>query len=198
VEDHSNKWRTHSAPFAFTVPLSYNVASRQMKKFSSPILLFVSIAALVIVLDQLTKQWVIENVAPGTALSEFWHLRIAHVQNSGAAFGLFPNQALLLSIVEIIGVIFIVAVYRRFASATISTVALGLVLGGAIGNLVDRLRLGYVTDFIEFRFWDRIYWPTFNVADSGISVGAVLLLTYVIWLASRIGKEDDQSDRTGS
>ncbi len=185
--------------FAFPSPLPYNVASESMNVNSrSRNILFPGVAVLIVIIDQLTKSWVRTNLLPGTAWSEVWHVRIAHVQNSGSAFGMFTNQTFLLTIVAIIGVLFILAVYRRFASTTLSTVSLSLILGGATGNLIDRLRLGYVTDFIDVRLWDRVYWPAFNVADSCISVGAILLLASVFLSAGNRGKENSQPDPTGT
>ncbi len=160
--------------------------------------LFTALVLAWVALDQVTKAILRANLPPGEATGEFWHVRFAHVQNTGSAFGLFLGQTLFLSIVAIAGVIFILVVYRRFVYSVFSTVALALVLGGALGNLVDRLRLGYVTDFIDVRLWDMVYWPAFNVADSGISIGAILLLISVFLSASERGKQDQQPTGTGS
>jgi signal peptidase II len=111
-------------------------------------------------------------------------LYLTHVHNTGAAFGIFQGQSFPLTLVGLVGVcvllLYAFFLYRRlpFLNNALSEVALGLILGGTIGNLIDRLRLGYVTDFIDFRFW-----PAFNVADSAIVVGAImfvyLMLTWI-------------------
>ena len=132
-------------------------------------------ACLVVVADQLSKIWV-RFYPEGQAVFELGFFRIIHVRNTGAAFGLFQDQSLLLTIVAIIGVVAIL-VYallfsRRFPflENRRGKLVLGLVLGGTTGNLIDRLRLGYVTDFIDVAIW-----PTFNIADSAIVVGVILL-----------------------
>jgi signal peptidase II len=111
-------------------------------------------------------------------------LHLTHVNNTGAAFGIFQGQSFPLTLVGLLGIcvllLYAFFLYRRlpFLNNKLSEVALGLILGGTIGNLIDRLRLGYVTDFIDFHFW-----PAFNVADSAIVVGAImfiyLMLTWV-------------------
>lgn len=145
------------------------------------------LAALgVVVLDQLTKLAVLRgiplhhqiNVIPG-----FFDL--THVQNTGAAFGLFasaalPLKALLLNLVAL-GVFVAVLVYalRTPVEHVRLQAALALVLGGAVGNLIDRVRTGSVTDFLLFYVGNH-QWPSFNVADSAISVG-VFLLAWDFW-----------------
>jgi len=101
--------------------------------------------------------------------------RITHIQNTGAAFGLFPDQSLVLTIFAlIVGTIilfFVVYGYRYYPwlGSTAITLVLGLVLSGTVGNLVDRFRFGHVTDFIDFS-----YWPAFNIADSAVTIGVIL------------------------
>jgi signal peptidase II len=137
--------------------------------------LFLALAGLVLLADQLTKAWIVANIEPGRPLPLFGDLvRLVFSQNTGALFGLFRDNATLFAIVSI-GVIAAIAIYhgRSPRSALLST-ALGLLLGGALGNLIDRLRLGYVVDFVDAGIGNvRFY--TFNVADSAIS-GALLLI----------------------
>lgn len=100
-------------------------------------------------------------------------VHLTHVRNPGAAFGILPNQQIIFLIVSIAVILFILFYYYKGAVKTtdrLTTVSLGLVLGGAIGNLIDRTVSGRVTDFIDFRFW-----PVFNIADSAIVVGVALL-----------------------
>lgn len=125
---------------------------------------------------------------PGESLPETGFLRLTHVQNTGTAFGLFTNQAFLLTLIALVGLVIILLFYRYLSPASIvSSLALGLVLGGAVGNLIDRLRLGYVTDFIDVRLWHDFHWPAFNLADSAITVGA---FTLAYFLVSSLKKED--------
>ncbi|MBF8303937.1 MAG: lipoprotein signal peptidase [Dehalococcoidia bacterium] len=143
-------------------------------------LVFFLTALLVVAADQLSKLWIRSNLARGESLPEAGAFRLIYVQNSGAAFGLFQDQSFPLTIVALIGVavllVFVIFIYHRlpFLDSWLGKPALGLVLGGTIGNLVDRLRLGYITDFIGIGIW-----PTFNIADSAIVVG-VMLFAYCL------------------
>ncbi len=112
-------------------------------------------------------------------------LSLSHVRNRGAAFGLLsdwdlPYQSELLSVLSLAALLAIAAYFLRLPStARLPRVALALVLGGAIGNLVDRIRLGYVVDFIHV-FWRQHQWPDFNVADSAITIGVTLLVLDIL------------------
>jgi len=134
-------------------------------------LLFLSLTAAVIALDQLTKHLVRAYIERGEAVPEDWPVRLVHVTNTGAAFGILQNQGAFLAITSLIGIVAILLyyLYPPFEHWPM-TAALALVLGGAIGNLSDRIRLGEVTDFIDFP-----HYPAFNVADSSIVVGVVVL-----------------------
>lgn len=135
------------------------------------------IGGAVLATDQLTKALVRIYLPPGGSFPADWPVRLTHVTNTGAAFGLFTNQSLLLTLVAFFAIGLIGYYYRKLpAGAWPLRIALGLQLGGAVGNLIDRLRQGYVTDFIDLRFW-----PVFNVADSAITVGAVLLAASLLW-----------------
>jgi len=139
-------------------------------------LVFFAIAATVIAADQFTKWLVRSNLALGEQWPDpaFFHFRIIHVVNSGAAFGILQGQTSFLIITSLFGLAAIVLyyVYPPMDHGLIR-IALGMQLGGAIGNLLDRIRVGEVTDFIDFgRF------PTFNVADSSITVSIVTVLIF--------------------
>lgn len=146
-----------------------------------PWLLLISIA--VIVADRLTKTLVSKHVALGDAIPIIPHfLRITHWLNEGAAFSLFADSASpnavrwgLIVFSAVAAAAVFVALIRLGNRFTISTVALALVLGGAIGNLHDRIAYGSVVDFIEVHIFGY-HWPDFNVADSSIVVGACLLV----------------------
>jgi len=142
---------------------------------------FLLIAAFVVAADQLSKAWIRANLLPGESSPEIIRFSITHIQNTGAVFGLFTNQTFLLTLIAIVGLIVILLFYRHLPQPNVlSTIALGLLFGGAIGNLIDRIRFGYVTDFILFRLWDNFYWPAYNVADSGITVGVIFLIVFLI------------------
>jgi signal peptidase II len=137
--------------------------------------IFIALAATVVVVDQLTKAWVVSRLQPGQSMSVVGDvLRIVHGRNTGALFGLFRDQAPLFALASVAVVVVIVAYEARAGRSMLVTLALGLLLGGAIGNLVDRVRLGYVIDFIDGGVGDLRFY-TFNVADSAVT-GAILLL----------------------
>jgi len=156
--------------------------------------LFSLTALLVVTIDQLSKWWIRSNLAIGDSLFDLRFFRITRIYNTGAAFGLFRDHSVLLAIIAIIGiltVLIVVLVINRsspFLNNTLSKLSLGLLLGGASGNLIDRLRLGSVTDFIDFRIW-----PAFNAADAAISVGVILLVYSLIFLTRNSGTSSDSS-----
>ena len=141
---------------------------------------FLGIAITVVVLDQLSKAWLVGLLDPGERLSIVgdW-LRLVHGQNDGAIFGLFHDQALLFGLVSL-GVIGLIVWYHGQAGhQLLMSIALGLLLGGAIGNMIDRFRLGYVIDWVDIGIggW-RFY--TFNVADSAVTAAVLLLLALAV------------------
>lgn len=141
-----------------------------------------ALALAIIVLDQATKAllrdrlrlYQAHEIIPGL-------LSIVHGRNAGMAFGVFstgglPAQRVLLAAVSGAVLVLVIAYWHRLAEAPVLLrVALALIAGGAVGNLIDRVRLGYVTDFIHV-YWRLHQWPDFNVADSAITVGITLLL----------------------
>jgi signal peptidase II len=141
---------------------------------------FLGIAATVVVLDQLTKAWLVANVSPGEVKRVVGDsIRLVYHQNSGALFGLFRDQAILFGLISIVVIALIVGYHARSGRSLYMSVALGFLLGGAIGNMIDRLRLGYVVDFVDIGIGDLRFY-TFNVADSGISTAIVLLVAVAI------------------
>ena len=139
-------------------------------------LLFFSTAAAVLALDQITKHVIRATLERGETFPEDWPVRFVHVTNTGAAFGILQEQNAFLVITTAIGVAAILLYYwyPPFEHA-IMTAAVGMILGGAVGNLSDRLRLGEVTDFIDFPRY-----PSFNVADSSIVVGVTVLIILLV------------------
>ena len=134
--------------------------------------------------DQLSKAWVRTNLAEGQSLFDIGFLRVTHVHNTGAAFGLFQDQSFALTIVALVGItallVYALVIRRYFPwlNSMLGRSALGLILGGTVGNLIDRFRFGYVTDFIDFGFW-----PVFNIADSAVTVGVIIFVYSILHLA---------------
>jgi len=138
------------------------------------------VIALVVALDQLSKLWIRTNLTPGESLPQTGFLRLTYVTNTGSAFGLLANQTFLLIAITIACVLIILLFFRFISQASVlSSTALGLILGGATGNLIDRLRLGYVTDFVDVRLWGNFHWPAFNLADTAIVVGIITLIYFL-------------------
>jgi signal peptidase II len=139
-------------------------------------LLFATLAIGVLVADQLTKAWVAANVPAGQpvrVIDDFVRLVISH--NTGGLFGMFRDLAPIFALASV-GVIGLIVLYHaRSGRSLVLTTALGLLLGGALGNLVDRVRLGYVLDFVDAGIGD-LRWYTFNVADASISTALLLLV----------------------
>jgi len=148
---------------------------------------FVALAAGIVIADQLAKAWVVANVAFGSVLPIFGdYVRIWHVHNTGALFGLFRDQAVLFAALSI-GVVALIIWFHGRSVVTngwLATLALGLLLGGAVGNLADRLRLGYVVDFVDMGVGDLRFY-TYNVADAAISTALVLLILMAFWPSRR-------------
>jgi signal peptidase II len=145
--------------------------------------LLLALSALILLLDRLTKLWVVRHIPEGDAIVVIRHVfRITHVLNPGAAFSMFtdsPRPTLthwILTIFSLIAaavIVFVIVRYGRRLTPTM--VALALILGGTIGNVWDRLRFGMVTDFLEVHIV-HYHWPDFNVADSAIVIGGILLV----------------------
>jgi len=149
-----------------------------------PRVLFALCAVLVVVLDQVTKAVASARLflsEPVPVVGEVVRLTLVH--NTGAAFGLFPGSRLPFIVVSILAITVVLFLVTREAYRGLpQRVLLGCILGGAIGNLVDRVRLGWVVDFIDVGFGSA-RWPVFNVADSAVTVGVILLA----WYLSRAG-----------
>lgn len=137
---------------------------------------FIGLAALIVVLDQLTKAWLVSFLAPGQAVDVVgdW-IRLVFSQNNGGLFGLLRGQAVVFGVISLVVVGLIVLYHARSNPSRYLSITLGLLLGGAIGNLIDRFRLGYVVDFVDAGI-GGVRWYTFNVADTGISFALILLL----------------------
>jgi signal peptidase II len=140
---------------------------------------WLALSAFVIAADQATKVWIMSVFRLGESLVVTSFFDLVFVFNPGAAFSFLRDaggwQRWFFLVLALLVSAWIVAMLRKHADEAAMAIPLALVLGGALGNVIDRLRLGAVIDFLSFHIADY-YWPAFNVADSAISVGVVLLL----------------------
>ncbi len=149
--------------------------------------LFFLVAVVVVLGDQATKDWVKTHLALGEIVPLDRFTELTHIQNTGAAFGIFQNHTSSLTVASFIGVV-VILIYAFYISRRYplldnawSKAALGSVLGGTIGNLIERLNLGYVTDFILP--WGNF--PAFNVADASITTGVSIFAGSLIYFLIR-------------
>lgn len=141
------------------------------------------LSALVIALDRFTKQWVSRHIAEGDAIMVIPGVfRVSHVENPGAAFSMFTDSPhpertrwMLIAFSLLAAIVVLVVLLRLCHRLSLTAFSMALVLGGAIGNVWDRIRYGTVVDFLEVHIV-HYHWPDFNVADSAIVIGGILLL----------------------
>lgn len=143
--------------------------------------LFAVIAVTVVVLDQLSKGWIVANIEKGSGISILgdW-LNFVYGENSGILFGMVPQSASAFAIVSLVVIVLIVVYHRRAGRGIVMTVATALLLGGAIGNLIDRLRFGAVVDWIDMGIGAWRFW-TYNVADAAITTSLILIAVAAIF-----------------
>ena len=158
------------------------------------LLTLLSIAVLVFVFDQLTKLWIVNHFVYGgsEAVTSFFNL--VRVHNFGAAFSFLNNEGGwqrwgFTIFAAIVSLVILVWIARLSNQQKLEGVALALILGGALGNLYDRVTLGYVVDFLDFH-WSGWHFPAFNIADSGICLGAFILILEGVF--KRPSTDDDK------
>ena len=136
------------------------------------------ISCLTLAADQATKSLLVSSFAPGHSLPLLPPvLRLTYVQNTGAAFGLLKGQQALFVLCSLLVIGWIIRAFvSRTAVPSVTEWGYALMLGGAVGNLIDRARLGYVIDFLDFRVW-----PVFNVGDSAITIGVTLVICHTLF-----------------
>jgi signal peptidase II len=151
---------------------------------------FLSIAIIVLLLDRITKWGIASNIALHDSVVIIPGLfRLTHVQNTGAAFGLFAESSAqwkvgALVIFSVLALLVVSALlWKNSHSFSVTTIGLSLILGGAMGNLWDRMTSGHVVDFLDF-YIGSYHWPAFNVADSAIVIGAILLVSEIVFAKS--------------
>ena len=165
--------RVGSATDALT---PFSTARRSLAAGWSEWLALLAVVAAAVAADQLTKHIVSTELALGETGASLGPFSIHHVQNSGIAFGLFSSATAIVTLLTAIAIGWMLVFFARSGSRhPVLPVALGLVIGGSVSNLVDRVRLGRVTDFLDLKFW-----PAFNLADSFIVVGVAILLLALV------------------
>lgn len=150
-------------------------------------ILLVSLAGLVIVLDQITKLLItgwLEIHQTIQMIPNF--LSLTYVRNTGAAFGLLSRapesfRIPFFIIIPLIALTIIILIFKKTRETEVLMItSLSLILGGAIGNFIDRVRFGYVVDFVDLHWFNKYHWPAFNVADTAIVIGVTLLIFYTL------------------
>lgn len=149
---------------------------------------FFGLAAAIVVADQLSKAWIVAGFPFGEPVEVIgaW-VRIWFVANNGALFGLFRDQAIVFAALSVAVMALIVWYHGRAVAGSgwLATLALGLLLGGAVGNFIDRIRLGHVVDFVDMGFPGGWRFYTWNLADAAISTSILLLLVMAVLPAGR-------------
>jgi signal peptidase II len=160
--------------------------------------LFLAIASIVVLLDQLTKAWIVSTMGLHEVYAVIGGFNIVHIRNPGAAFSFLAGaspafRSIFFLVVGVAAILLILHYLRMRRTDDISMVVpLALILAGAVGNLIDRVRFGEVVDFLDV-YVGSFHWPAFNVADSAITTGAVLLILLII--RRRNADEPDGKDR---
>jgi signal peptidase II len=161
-------------------------------KHRSKLRSFLIVAALVVTLDQLSKLWIAANQPPTHLVLLPGFINLVYVENTGAIFGLLSNHIELIIALGIAGsLIILVFLHYHPPTTALGMSSLALILGGGLGNLIDRIRLGYAIDFISFQLFR---WPAFNIADAAITVGILTLIYY--FYKSGILRKHNEYDHT--
>ena len=158
---------------------------------------FVAIVAAILVLDQATKAWITSELSGGRTITFLGGtLRLIYSENNGAVFGLFRGHVGVFALLSLAVIALLVGIHARSGRNPYMTLTLGLLLGGAVGNAIDRIRLGYVVDFVDggLGTW-RFY--TFNVGDACISLAILLLIALAIWPSLAGGAKRRQEPPAG-
>jgi signal peptidase II len=144
------------------------------------------IAAILIIIsvvfDQITKFWAADVLKNGDSIKIIGNfLRFTYAENKGAAFSILQNQRTFFLIITVVMLIFLGYIYFKTKNITnLSKLSIAMITGGAIGNFIDRFRLGYVIDFIDVRFGDFYNFPVFNIADSFVVCGTILMIILIL------------------
>ena len=158
-------------------------------------MLYAVLVVALVALDQLVKYLVVQNIPLGEYLPFLPHiLDLTYVQNTGAAFSLFSQHTWLLTLLSgVVSVVLVICLGKRVLPHWSGMLALALLLGGAVGNFIDRLLFGFVTDMFATTF---VNFAVFNVADVGVVLGGVLLCLHLIVFFGREGKKEPDKEET--
>ena len=153
----------------------------------------VIIGFVVVLLDQATKVIIRQNLILGESCPVIaGYFNLTYLRNTGAVWGMFQYQNEWLILLSFLVLLLIAIFYRWLVDQRgVHRMAMGLMIGGIIGNLIDRVKLGWVTDFLDFH-WQASHWPSFNIADSAICVGVVIYLASSLWLSSPVSAEPEK------
>ena len=167
----------------FLILILYGVSFDTPYTFRSDILIFIylAISALVVIIDQVIKYFVSVNLKPiGSTVAIPHLLDLVYVENRGVAFGMFKDMRwIFVALTSIVIVVFLVFLIKNGNKSKLFSVASALIIGGGIGNLIDRIFLGYVIDYLQLSFFS----PVCNFADYCISIGTVLLIIYLLFFS---------------
>lgn len=141
-------------------------------------------AGIVVALDQATKAWILSLFQPGESLPVTFFFNLTLWFNTGASFSLLADaggwQRWFFTALALLVAGWLIVMLRTYARQPLMAISLSLILGGAVGNVIDRIRIGAVTDFLHFH-WNEHYFPAFNVADSCITIGVILMIGYELF-----------------
>jgi signal peptidase II len=162
-------------------------------KYRGRLRLLLIVAALVVTLDQLSKLWINAKRPQIELLPGF--LDLHYVENTGAILGLIQGHTeLFIALGIAASVIILVFLYYYPPATTVGMLSFALILGGAVGNLIDRIRLGYVIDFISIHLQELFRWPAFNIADAALTVG-IFTLIYCFYKSGVFRKAHERNHR---
>jgi signal peptidase II len=130
------------------------------------------VAAVVVLLDQLSKAAIRDSITPGDTRSILPGVQFVNTRNRGVAFGFLPGRHFVVSVLVVVALLVLIVYFSRHHTRPLIWLPTGMLIGGALGNVLDRLRAGSVTDFVKL----PLGWPPFNLADASITVGVLLLL----------------------
>ena len=169
---------------------------RYPELFGVYMLIWFLIAAIAVILDQVTKWLAVEFLTKVETVPLIQNvLHLTYLENTGAAFGILKNNRWVFLIISTVAIIALLAYIAKFPpKSKWLGVGLSFIVGGGIGNMIDRVLLGYVVDFIDFRL---INFAVFNVADSFVCVGAVLVLIYVFFFSDKKKEVENAADTDG-
>ncbi|MGB9596203.1 MAG: signal peptidase II [Candidatus Poribacteria bacterium] len=153
----------------------------------------IAIMFVVVALDQWTKALIRDRLALiGVSEVIKGFLEFSYSENTGAAFGTFQGRNSIFIAVGILAILFISYIYFNMRESIWNKISFGLILGGALGNLIDRIAYGFVTDFVRVRITQSIWWPNFNIADASITVGAIMFIVHKFIESSKTKNQEEQ------